>query len=55
MSNVRVFDLAGRLCFEKQLAPNERTINITSLKPGSYLLNIYTQDGMSYYQKFIKQ
>lgn len=52
---VRLYDLAGSLRYEKQLFADENTVNISSLKPGCYLLNIYTQDGVSHSQKFMKQ
>ncbi len=52
---VRIFDLAGKLQFDKVLQTGETSLNISSLKPGTYLLNTYTQDGVSHNQKLIKQ
>jgi Secretion system C-terminal sorting domain len=52
---VRVYDMAGRLQLNKQLPAGEKTISISSLNAGTYMLNIVTQDGLNQNQKFIKQ
>ncbi|MEQ1675976.1 MAG: T9SS type A sorting domain-containing protein [Chitinophagaceae bacterium] len=52
---VRIIDLAGRLQLDKQLKAGETSFTVSSLKPGIYLLSIYTQTGTVQSQKFIKQ
>ena len=52
---VRIFDLAGKLRLDLFTQTAETSLNISSLKPGIYLLNMTTQDGVSHNQKLIKQ
>lgn len=52
---VRIFDLAGKLQLDQLTQTAETSLNISSLKPGIYLLNMTTQDGVSHNQKLIKK
>lgn len=52
---VRIFDLSGKLQLDQLTQTAETSINISSLKPGIYLLNMTTQDGVSHNQKIIKK
>ena len=54
VTKVRLFDLAGKIQIDGQLKPGESNINISSLKPGTYILNLFFVDGISCNQKFIK-
>jgi hypothetical protein len=54
-TKVRIFDLAGKLQLDQLMQTAETSLNISSLKPGIYLLNMTTQDGVSHNQKLIKK
>ena len=51
----RLFDLAGKMEFEKQLQAGETTLDIRSLNKGTYVINLLYSDGTNSNQKFIKQ
>ncbi|MBL0272528.1 MAG: T9SS type A sorting domain-containing protein [Chitinophagaceae bacterium] len=53
-AKIRVYDLTGKMQIEGQLKPGESIFNISALKSGTYIINLYSIDGNSCNQKFIK-
>ena len=53
-AKIRVYDLTGKIQIEGQLKSGESNFNISTLKSGTYIINLYSIDGNSCNQKFIK-
>ncbi|MFT6982119.1 MAG: hypothetical protein ACJAUD_000886, partial [Crocinitomicaceae bacterium] len=52
LQSISILDMNGRLII---LRGNSETIDISTLKIGSYFVKIETEDGQISHQKFIKQ
>ncbi len=52
---VSIYDLAGRMHMDKQFTNAQNNLNISSLKPGAYLVTIQLADGRTENKKLIKQ
>lgn len=52
---VQVYDMGGKLVFEKQLNALQETIDLTFLNSGIYFAKVHLQDGGSQTVKFIKR
>jgi hypothetical protein len=53
-TKVAFFSLDGKKQLEKQLSAGENSVNISSLKTGTYIVNIISADGRTANQKLVK-
>jgi len=51
----QIFDLSGKQLSEIRMSPGENTININSLRAGTYLIRLKAENGLSVNEKIIKQ
>ncbi len=54
-SDVKIYDVAGKLLIQTSLINPQAVINISSLSSGLYFINFTSENGISQSQKFVKR
>ncbi len=54
-SNAQIYDFSGRMNTQVQLQKGKNNIDINMLAAGTYFVKVYSSNGATYTQKFIKQ
>ncbi len=52
---LRIFDLRGKIVFEKYCNSKQENLNLHNILKGSYIIQIRSKDGRSFYKKIIIQ